>query len=393
MTRPTTSTIYAATGADHQVPDSDVLHRAKGYLPSTFAERGCYVPFTTEILNHARIRYNAEQSLEALVPGLSGGSGIYVIPWDMLPTVIPLSVHDRMLHESLTNEKFVTPLAVRDAAIEVSKTGVGGVEMATDTQAMLGAEAKRRELSRFVLVTEAIRQLGEGAAAEELTMEDLATPDGQKRACGALHGFARSIGQTDQSVINSLAQWSFSKAEVGLNKDGCEGRLRIMMHKMRDWHREMMEWGVGELTDMEFMSVKCADALAATLIIADEHLKKLDSQDASLASVLKHWERAQSDVEHLINKLCWLLDGWGFLMEKWDATRDAPRYEQRQILEEIVSFLPLVPVDELTGDTREMWEGLSQNQATLAKSAQDQQTAAVDREVMEQLEKYHKDRG
>ena len=382
----------AATGTANQVSESDVLHRAKGYLPSTFAERGCYVPFTTEILNHARIRYNAEQNLEALVPGLSGGSGVYVIPWDMLSTVIPLSVHDRMLHENLTSERFVTPLAVRDAVIAVAKTGVGGVEMATGTQAMLEAEAKRREMSRFVMVVEAIRQLGEGAAAEELTVASLATPDGQERACRALHRFARSIGQTDQSVINSLAQWSFAKAEVGLDKDGCKGRLRVMMHKMRDWHREMMEWGVGELTDMEFMSIKCADALAATLIIADQHLKELDAQDAALASILKNWERAQSDVEHLINKLCWLLDGWGFLLEKWEAVRDTPRYEQRQALEEIVSFLPLVPVDELTEDTRQMWEGLSRNQATPAQSTQDMQTDTVDREVMEQLEKYHKDR-
>ena len=78
MTQATNSSAEAA--AD----DGSHGHLNTKYWPATFEERGVVVPFTTPMLAFARARSDGNSGLEIIVPGLSGGSGVYIIGWAKL---------------------------------------------------------------------------------------------------------------------------------------------------------------------------------------------------------------------------------------------------------------------------------------------------------------------
>ena len=60
------------------------------------------------------------------MPGLGAGTEVYVIPFKPLPGVFSMTVFDRALHEQLGKLHMVTPLSMRQAAMEVAQTGLAG---------------------------------------------------------------------------------------------------------------------------------------------------------------------------------------------------------------------------------------------------------------------------
>src|SRR5690242_6107211 len=96
------------------------LPEPKAYLPITFIERGVLVPFTTPILAGTRARPNERSGAELLVPNLSGGRGVYVLPWGSIHGLCRPTVHDRRLNQKVERLRTVTPGTIRQAAREVA---------------------------------------------------------------------------------------------------------------------------------------------------------------------------------------------------------------------------------------------------------------------------------
>jgi hypothetical protein len=105
---------------------SETLSLIQAGPPTSFAERGAAVPFTTPALLGARVRLAARGVGELVVPNPSGWRGDYVLGWDGLDALCRATVHDRQLIVRLRALPRPDPYTVREAAWRVAAEGFAG---------------------------------------------------------------------------------------------------------------------------------------------------------------------------------------------------------------------------------------------------------------------------
>ena len=322
------------------------------------------------------------------MPGLSGSIGVYVIPWSLLPEIISLSVHDRMLHEALGALKQVTPVRIRGVVLDVARTGIGGIEMARAARGALDREHKAQEISQFTLMADALKQLGE-KEAQPLSGAELATVEGQKTARQILMQFAVTIGASDQDIIDRLEEWSRLAAPAGRKDAG--GRLRRLYDDLTTWGRHLDEWAEPEPPESQFMARRVVQGLEVALKLAGSHLDQIARRESMLRQVMSDWKTERARIARHIERLSWILDGWESLRELWKTARDAERYRQCEAVEEVASHVPMMPENELDAEEREMFEALRLNQNDWAKALHGSKDRKIDQELLQRLEKYQQE--
>ncbi len=183
------------------------------YKPTTFAERGAVVAFTTPALTGCRIRRGYKQGLEILVPNLAQGRGTYVIPAAGLQDVLTLTLHDRLLLTELQDQLQIHPSAVRTVEQRVASMGIAGpVPMAAANRAN-GAETKGRLLTNYLLIGQVVAL--DGRSADE-TLQIIDTAKGQAEIRDSLHRIAGRVGCTTRELDDRIAELSQFAAQVGL---------------------------------------------------------------------------------------------------------------------------------------------------------------------------------
>ncbi|MFH1807013.1 MAG: hypothetical protein ABID63_19195 [Pseudomonadota bacterium] len=372
-------------GGGGKAPTTDQL----AYLPTRYDLRGVRTPFTTKALRFARVIKDPKVRLKVSLPGLSGGLGTYEMPFETMREVFDLSVHDRMLFDKLMVLYDFTPETVRSCAREVTLTGVGGVVLAREAAQAEAHENKVREIGQLTLVYEALKQVG-GPDVQDMKMADLATPGGQKTARQTLNRFAATAGAANDSVIDSLEEWSRLKAPVGLTIAGCAGPLRDLISALGRMAAEIEEWSVTELADTRFMATRVINSANATHEHATRWLRKIDRWDKDLGQVLTRWADAQKEIRDGLARLWWLLDGWDELIARWRHAMSIDRVKQREVLEEIASFVPILPVEELDPAEYEFWVDIRVNQLLWANELRKLGSGEIDADMVDRLERFRR---
>jgi hypothetical protein len=372
----------AATGSvGHQDPAS--------CLPQTYEIRGVRTPFTTRALRYARVMRDHRNRLMVNLPGLSGGMGTYEMPLDTMRELFDLSVHDRMLFDKLSELRHPLPENVRACVRDVWSTGIGGVMLAREAIAAARHEAATRELGQMTMLFQALRQLG-GNDVQDMEMKDLATAQGQKRVRSALNKFAETAGVANDSVVDSLGEWSTLTAPVGLATEGCAGPLRDQISAMHRMGAEVEEWSISEMSDIRFMATRVINGVDATHEHAMRWLRKIDHWNNGLGQVLTSWKTAQSEIEQCLTRLWWLLDGWEELLQGWSRAKSMDRVKQREVLEEIASFMPILPLEELEPVEHEFWVDIRVNQMLWARELRKLGNGEIDADTVGRLERYRR---
>jgi hypothetical protein len=88
------------------------------FQPATFLERGATVPFTSPLLQQARIRLGLGGTREIVLRNPSGGPGWYVGPWDGVAEMARATVHDRLVYKRIEETGAISPLDIRRAGLE-----------------------------------------------------------------------------------------------------------------------------------------------------------------------------------------------------------------------------------------------------------------------------------
>lgn len=122
------------------------------------------------------------------MPGLAGGRGTYVIPWKSVPEMFKLTVHDRALHEAICEAPDFSPREIRLAALRVAQLGLAGRAASGSARALLQREDSLELVARFFLTLRIVERM----ATEPLTLAELGTTPGQKKAGRILAGIAGS---------------------------------------------------------------------------------------------------------------------------------------------------------------------------------------------------------
>ncbi|WP_412778123.1 hypothetical protein [Thalassospira lucentensis] len=293
----------------HKTPDApQASEHPLACLPQSFLLRGARTPFTSKSLRYARVAEGKGGRAMVNLPGLAGGLGTYELPLDTLREVFDLSVHDRMLFDRLLELETLRPNTVLEQARAVAITGVGGIELARVNNARGQEEKSSRELGQLAVLHQALLQLG-GAAVQDMKREELLTMEGQIRARKALNRFSSEHKVANDTIIDSLGEWSKMSAPVGLALDGCQGPLRVLVRDLKKFASDVEEWSNSEQADFRFMAGRISSATKATCEHAMKLISQVDGWNNELGKVLTNWERAKNDIAKMIDHLWWLLDG------------------------------------------------------------------------------------
>lgn len=372
------------TEAANESGSSDGGHLSTRYWPATFEERGVVAPFTTPTLAFSRVRSDRNEGLEILIPGMSGSSGVYVIAWPSVRDVFRMTVHDRVLHESIADAKATTPRVMRRCANQTAMTGLAGPDAVECSKAALEQEENERLLTNFYLVNSVVDRLS--SAQAKLTVAELSSPDGKRKVRGILDDIARQIGASSEQIYRSLEVWSDLIAPLGLPVMPHECRLRRLMKRLEAFRLNAEEWGRRSNADPDGMSFLAADVVKLTLDIGNPVIEQVDAYAADLAGTLAAWKTTEGEIRERVDRLSWLLDGWEHVLTIWDGVLESPIWEQAEAMEEIVRMLPLVPKKELERQVGTAWGDLENALRKFVKPMQSWQSGEVDLDLLLRVE-------
>lgn len=359
-------------------------HLSTRYWPATFEERGVVAPFTTPTLAFSRVRSDRNEGLEILIPGMSGGSGVYVIAWPSVREVFRMSVHDRVLHESIADAKATTPRAMRRCANQTAMTGLAGPDAVECSKAALEQEENERLLTNFYLINSVIDRLS--SASAKLTVAELSSPQGKRKVREILDNIARQIGASSEQIYKSLEVWSDLIAPLGLPIMPHECRLRRLTKRLEAFRMNASEWGRRSNADTDGLSFLAADVAKLTLDVGQPVVDEVDAYATDLAATLSDWKTNEAAIRQRLDRLSWLLDGWEHVLTIWDSVVEAAIWEQAQAMEEIVRMLPLVPKKELEQMQGKAWGELESALRKFVKPMQSWQSGEVDIDLLLRVE-------
>lgn len=323
----------------------DLAHRlerfASGYYqPATFLERGVAVPFTTPLLQGARLRPAERKGFELVIANPGGGRGFYVVPWTALPDICAPSLHDRRAWTVLADQASVTPTAVRDAARTVALEGYAGRAAAAAAAAACQDAPREAMRVNFLLLLQLIRDTEDPAEALPPPAQD--DPVRLKaRAKRAIARVAPALGVAPDIVAAWLEGLAATMAEVGLPGDATPGRLRRRFAEIRAMTRELAAWAkatpAAEETRADTVVIEVAEL---TLACCAAILQQIDAELADLPRLLRRWRDDSAALRTLAGRPDWLLDGWTLICALW---RDAEPEARLAACWEMAMMVPVVP--------------------------------------------------
>ncbi len=314
--------------------------RLREYLPTTFAERGVAVPFTTPALISARIRRSERDQVEYILANPSGGAGYYVMGWGALESLCRVTMHDRLLSTSLLSLTALAPRGVRRVARAVAATGAAG-----RAAAAAAAEADRRDTELALVANfELLRRLLAQAGVRDLEWCRLSAIDGSLRSHirQSLSKLEPMLGANVDAILAWIEQLANEIAPVGF--DDSDGACRSQL-LLSDLER------IGEALKL-FAENDGGDASYSALVIADEARRAAETGRHLLAAchadlndvqgLVRRWGSHPGRVVEIFGRPDWLFDGWATICAIWETTA-VERGAQREAICEIERLLPVVP--------------------------------------------------
>ena|GEM_PF-377919 len=359
-------------------------------LPETFQQRGIAAPFTTRILSFARYR-RAQGAVDILVPGLGGGSEVYIIPFKALPGVFQMTVFDRALHEQLAKKHTVNPLSLRQLALGVALTGLAGPRPMRRARLWGNQQIILRNKVLFNLIRSAVEQLG-GAEAQDSTMDErsLMSPEGLKAARSALRGFASQTGISAGDVIGRLEIWSELIVPVGPpDLDDFNGPLVETIHQVEALASDLTKWLVPEPPDTAEMAQRTAVAARSMAKEARAVLDRLNGMAHDMGQSLEAWDKARVQINRRVERISYLVDGWQQILDQWELAQRADRHQQRDVLETFAQHIPILPVEAVGAD--EFWLTLRASQARWLRYSHQRLDSDLDETTREKLGSFRKE--
>lgn len=361
-----------------------------GGLPDTFQQRGIAAPFTTRVLSFARYR-RSHGAADILVPGLGGGSEIYVIPFKTLPGVFSMTVYDRALHEQLGRLHSVTPLTMRHTALTVAETGLAGPQQMRRARAWRARKEVLRHKTLFALIQSAVIQLGgEDASAYVMDERTLMTAEGLTAARRALKGFAERAGVNAGEIIARLEIWGDLTVLVGPPEGGEHaGPLINLLDEIEAMADDLSGWLGPEPPDTAEMAQRTAAAGRAMAKEARAVAARLTGMARAMGDPLQDWEKSRVQIGRRVERIANLTDGWRRIVDKWTAAQRADRHEQRDVLETFAQHVPILPVEAVGADA--FWIELRERQGRWVRSGRQRLDSELDDDTRDRLNQFRKE--
>ena len=356
-------------------------------IAKTFEERGVYLAFTTHYTRHARLRVGDDLEWEVLLSGLSGDKGSYVLPWEKLPDLTSLTIHDRALIEALDNEILILPENVRQHGLNINSLGYDGAESMIaaskiiDTDSAVRAAILSRLMSNFCCEVE-------GGKKGSISPNDLLSEQGQERLQLAFKNFSKSNHITVATIVKHIDCWADLMSCFGCDVEGEQGHLLITLANLQRVADDLLSW----VTEETFGSVAkvrhIIDALLSTKDIGDKISKEITNYNENICQSLLQWNDAEKNLTEKLKHLLWVLDGWPAIVWMWDKTLKSHRYQKRISTHMMMQSFPILPEEILSSTQIKLWKDLRKEQLLWRVIGNDFQPINYNQGIVNELKQY-----
>lgn len=354
------------------------------FAPSTFEERGAAVAFTTPVLAQTRVRKDDREQLEVLIPNLSEGRGIYVVPWKSLPLAFPMTVHDRMLHDLIAKGEGCSPDDIRKAVLEAARCGLAGPQAVDAAEAALRDDEEQRLLINYQLIVEVLKAVG--MESTDILRAGLASEDGQRLTRDLMLKAAHRLALEPTELYSRIAELAVYLEPLGLHSSPRPARLRRLMRDLQGFRDSMTDWATDNVSEAAPIGGFCAEVAEHTLNHARNVMNQLDQAVSSFEQLLRQWDSKRTLVRKSATRLSWLLDGWDFLIILWQSSLSQSRYEQDMAVNEIFRVIPLLPRSESSADLVGAADKLQSNNRKSVRAYVDWRSGQLDVDLVMRIE-------
>lgn len=354
------------------------------FAPSTFEERGAAVAFTTPILAQTRVRKDDRERLEVLVPNLSEGRGVYVVPWKGLPQAFPMTVHDRMLQDLIRRAGGCSPEDIRKAVLEAARCGLAGPLAVESAERALADDDEQRLLINYQLVVEVLKAVG--LESSDILRAGLGSAEGERLTRGYMMKAARHLGLEPQELYARIAELAVYMEPVGLVTSPRPARLRRLMRNLNAFRDSITEWSTDNVSEAAPIGLFCGEVAEHTLNQARGVVNQLDQAVTAFEALLRQWETKRVVVRRATTRLSWLLDGWDFINSTWAEAQSKSRHEQSMTVHEIFRVIPLLPRNEERNDHALMAEGVLAANRRTVRAYVDWRSGQLDMDLVMRIE-------
>lgn len=355
------------------------------YAPSTFEDRGASVAFTTPLLSQTRIRRGDRDRLEVLVPSLSEGIGIYVIPWKSVPEMVAMTVHDRYLHDLIVKSRACSPHEVRRATLKAARRGLAGPLAVKAAREALQEDEEQRTLTNYLLILSLLEAAGL-ESADALTA-GLDTDDGQRQTRGLMAKAAAGLDLEAGVLYARVAELSEVIGPVGLSRSPKPGRLHRNLEGLRRFRDSIDEWSRTVEHEAAPVAAFCAEVARHTLGIGEGVHAAFNGRVGAIGRVMRDWDGELARIRALAGRLSWLLDGWEHVVAAWDEAKAGDRHAQGACVHELFRIVPLVPRSESDRDMVGEAQRVASVQRRSVRMHEDWRTGRLDVEAIARIEK------
>ena len=328
-----------------------------GLVPADFMGRGVAVPFSTRVLFFARLRRGEDGSLEYLVPGLTGGLEVCVIPHGKIGAALSLSIFDRALMEELELIRTVSPASVDETAVRVGLSGLGGARLMQAARARQGAEQRQKPHIQAAL----LNMMQKSAGQAPIDPDRLLDPEAADALAGDLSVTATQMRVPAEKLVSRTGRLSEILSPLGLDGGGEDNLYQVRLRTMEAFAADLLKWLVPEPVGPAEMAQRIAVAARETIAIAKVCTARIDRMLLDLDTVMTNWPAAEKEINANAETVAYIIDGWPRLIDEWRKVGRMDRIDQREVIELFALYLPLPP-DKPSLPKQDFWNSIRQSQ-------------------------------
>jgi hypothetical protein len=317
-----------------------LMEKPAEFAPSTFAQRGVAVDFTTPLLVQSRIRQSDGDRVELILPNLAGGKGSYILAWRSLVQFATVTLHDHALYDAVLAIERMDPATVRTATLSVAAKGLAGRDAMRRAQTLLAQEKEEALLTNFLLVVDLLKLAG--ISAQEL-MTGRTGEDTEARMKRAIFKVAHTLQISPEVLYQRIEVLTRSTFTVGLPWAPTPGRLRRLLGDLDAFAESLTQWQSRDVTAAAEVGRFAAAVAVHTTTLARLTMGESDGLIRNVLSIMRNWEREAKIISAQMSRLAWLLDGWSYIVALWTSVEIEPHERQRDTILEMARLIPVMP--------------------------------------------------
>jgi hypothetical protein len=317
-----------------------LMEKPAEFAPSTFAQRGVAVDFTTPLLVQSRIRQSDGDRVELILPNLAGGKGSYILAWRSLVQFATVTLHDHALYDAVLAIERMDPATVRTATLSVAAKGLAGRDAMRRAQTLLAQEKEEALLTNFLLVVDLLKLAG--ISAQEL-MTGRTGEDTEARMKRAIFKVAHTLQISPEVLYQRIEVLTRSTFTVGLPWAPTPGRLRRLLGDLDAFAESLTQWQSRDVTAAAEVGRFAAAVAVHTTTLARLTMGESDGLIRNVLSIMRNWEREAKIISAQMSRLAWLLDGWSYIVALWTSVEHEPHERQRDTILEMARLIPVMP--------------------------------------------------